>query len=147
MEVIRIMEKSLTIPLWLGVSALTHISLEAKPGQTIALVGATGSGKTTTISLLSRFYNIEGGHICVDGVAAVRRPPHYAEGRPHMRRRSGYPRDSQRILAPRPRHRSAGFPALFERGSHDELLTRNGAYAGLYESQFRVFREPDRRLH
>mgnify|MGYP000856268709 CR=1 FL=1 len=51
-----------------GVPVLTDISLEAKPGQTIALVGATGSGKTTIISLLSRFYDIEEGHIYVDGV-------------------------------------------------------------------------------
>ncbi len=51
-----------------GMPVLTDISLEAKPGQTIALVGATGSGKTTIISLLSRFYDIEEGHIYVDGV-------------------------------------------------------------------------------
>ena len=51
-----------------GMPVLTDISLEAKPGQTIALVGATGSGKTTIISLLSRFYDIENGHIYVDGV-------------------------------------------------------------------------------
>ena len=51
-----------------GVPVLTDISLEAEPGQTIALVGATGSGKTTIISLLSRFYDIEDGHIYVDGV-------------------------------------------------------------------------------
>ncbi|HOI38583.1 MAG TPA: ABC transporter ATP-binding protein, partial [Bacillota bacterium] len=51
-----------------GVPVLADISLEAKPGQTIALVGATGSGKTTIISLLSRFYDIEEGHIFVDGV-------------------------------------------------------------------------------
>lgn len=68
MELIRIMEKPLTIPLWPGVPALTRISLEAKPVQTIALVGATGSEKTTTISLLSRFYDIADGHIQVDGV-------------------------------------------------------------------------------
>jgi len=51
-----------------GMPVLTDISLEAKPGQTIALVGATGSGKTTIISLLSRFYDIEDGQIYVDGV-------------------------------------------------------------------------------
>ncbi len=51
-----------------GMPVLTDISLEARPGQTIALVGATGSGKMTIISLLSRFYDIENGYIYADGV-------------------------------------------------------------------------------
>ncbi|MEX1018983.1 MAG: ATP-binding cassette domain-containing protein, partial [Litorilinea sp.] len=41
--------------------------LEAQPGQTIALVGPTGAGKTTVINLLSRFYDVTGGAIRVDG--------------------------------------------------------------------------------
>ena len=40
----------------------------AKPGQTIALVGHTGSGKTTIISILNRLYDIQKGRICIDGV-------------------------------------------------------------------------------
>ena len=43
------------------------MSLEAKPGQTIALVGPTGAGKTTIINLLTRFYEIQGGRITIDG--------------------------------------------------------------------------------
>ncbi len=43
------------------------MSLEAKPGQTIALVGPTGAGKTTIINLLSRFYEIQDGCIEIDG--------------------------------------------------------------------------------
>jgi ATP-binding cassette subfamily B protein/subfamily B ATP-binding cassette protein MsbA len=46
---------------------LKGISLEAKPGQTIALVGPTGAGKSTTINLLTRFYEIDGGDIRIDG--------------------------------------------------------------------------------
>jgi ATP-binding cassette subfamily B protein len=46
---------------------LTDVSLEAKPGQTIALVGPTGAGKTTIISLLSRFYDVTEGSITIDG--------------------------------------------------------------------------------
>jgi ATP-binding cassette subfamily B multidrug efflux pump len=46
---------------------LTDVSLEAKPGQTIALVGPTGAGKTTIINLLSRFYDVDGGSITIDG--------------------------------------------------------------------------------
>lgn len=46
---------------------LIDVSLEALSGQTIALVGPTGAGKTTIISLLSRFYDINEGTICIDG--------------------------------------------------------------------------------
>ena len=44
------------------------VSLEALPGQTIAIVGPTGAGKTTLVNLLMRFYEIDGGHITLDGV-------------------------------------------------------------------------------
>ncbi|MBQ6036553.1 MAG: ABC transporter ATP-binding protein [Lachnospiraceae bacterium] len=43
------------------------LSFEAKPGETVAIVGPTGAGKTTIISLLMRFYDIGSGHIRVDG--------------------------------------------------------------------------------
>jgi ATP-binding cassette subfamily B multidrug efflux pump len=46
---------------------LKNISFHAKPGQTIAFVGATGAGKTSIINLLSRFYDIQEGSILVDG--------------------------------------------------------------------------------
>ncbi len=46
---------------------LIDVSLEAKAGQTVALVGPTGAGKTTIINLLSRFYDVTGGTIRVDG--------------------------------------------------------------------------------
>jgi ATP-binding cassette subfamily B protein len=46
---------------------LKGISFEAKPGETVALVGHTGAGKTTIIHLLSRFYDCDGGNITVDG--------------------------------------------------------------------------------
>ncbi len=49
-----------------GKPVLTDISLEAAPGQTIALVGPTGAGKTTMISLLSRFYDVDAGAITID---------------------------------------------------------------------------------
>lgn len=50
------------------VPVLRHVSLHAEPGQTIALVGPTGAGKTTIINLLSRFYDIDDGRILIDGV-------------------------------------------------------------------------------
>ena len=50
-----------------GVPVIKDMSLTARPGQTIALVGPTGAGKTTMVNLLTRFYDIDGGTIAVDG--------------------------------------------------------------------------------
>ena len=47
-------------------TVLHHLSLEAKPGQTVAIVGHTGAGKTTIINLLMRFYDAQQGLILVD---------------------------------------------------------------------------------
>ena len=47
---------------------LKNVSFEAKPGQTIALVGPTGAGKTTVVNLLMRFYDIDSGDIFIDGI-------------------------------------------------------------------------------
>lgn len=47
---------------------IQDMSLEAKAGESIALVGPTGAGKTTIINLLTRFYEINSGSICIDGV-------------------------------------------------------------------------------
>jgi len=47
---------------------LKQVSLHARPGQTIALVGPTGAGKTTIVNLLTRFYDIDAGRILIDGV-------------------------------------------------------------------------------
>ncbi len=49
-----------------GTPVLNHVSLEALPGQTVALLGATGSGKTTIINLLPRFYDPTEGRILID---------------------------------------------------------------------------------
>jgi ATP-binding cassette subfamily B protein len=51
-----------------GTPVLREVSLHARPGERIALVGPTGAGKTTLVNLLSRFYDLEEGSIRVDGV-------------------------------------------------------------------------------
>ena len=50
-----------------GEPVLDQVNFEARPGQTVALLGATGSGKTTIINLLPRFYDPTEGHITIDG--------------------------------------------------------------------------------
>lgn len=51
-----------------GKKVLSDFNLEVKAGQKVALVGATGSGKTTVVNLLMRFYDIDSGSIKIDGV-------------------------------------------------------------------------------
>lgn len=51
-----------------GIKRLNHVSFQAKQGETYAIVGPTGAGKTTIINLLSRFYNLDSGEILIDGV-------------------------------------------------------------------------------
>ena len=46
---------------------LTHVSVEVKPGETLAVMGRTGSGKTTLVNLLCRLYDVEQGRITYDG--------------------------------------------------------------------------------
>jgi ATP-binding cassette, subfamily B, multidrug efflux pump len=47
---------------------ITDLSLTVEPGQTVAIVGPTGAGKTTLVNLLMRFYELDGGSITLDGV-------------------------------------------------------------------------------
>jgi len=51
-----------------GEKVLQELSFVAEPGQTIAIVGATGAGKTTVINLIPRFYDVTGGAVRIDGV-------------------------------------------------------------------------------
>jgi ATP-binding cassette, subfamily B, multidrug efflux pump len=50
-----------------GTPVIKDMTLEAKPGETIALVGPTGAGKTTIVNLLNRFYEVDRGRISIDG--------------------------------------------------------------------------------
>src|SRR5256885_7942304 len=51
-----------------GKASLTEVGFEAQPGQTIAIVGPTGSGKTTLVNLIPRFYDVSSGRVFVDGM-------------------------------------------------------------------------------
>ena len=50
-----------------GVPVLSHVNLHIDPGQTLAVVGSTGGGKTTLCHLIPRFYDVTEGSVCVDG--------------------------------------------------------------------------------
>lgn len=58
-------------------NALHDITFTAQPGQVVALMGATGSGKSSLVSLLPRFYDYTGGRILLDGVELKEYPRHY----------------------------------------------------------------------
>lgn len=51
--------------------AIKGISFKAQPGETIAIIGGTGSGKSTLINLIPRFYDIDSGEVLVDGVSVA----------------------------------------------------------------------------
>ena len=51
---------------------LKNVSVTAEKGQTVAIVGPTGAGKTTIINLLMRFYDHQSGEICIDGIPSIR---------------------------------------------------------------------------
>ena len=51
-----------------GDDVLSHISFTVKPGQFVALVGGTGTGKSSLVNLIPRFYDVTGGQVLVDGM-------------------------------------------------------------------------------
>jgi len=53
---------------------LRDVSFDARPGETIAIMGATGSGKTSIVNLIGRFYDVRSGSVKVDGVDVRRQP-------------------------------------------------------------------------
>jgi ABC-type multidrug transport system fused ATPase/permease subunit len=55
-------------PMRPGVSALKNFTLRIRPGETIALVGPSGAGKTTVFQILQRFFDVQAGRVLVDGV-------------------------------------------------------------------------------
>jgi len=90
--------------------ALDGVSLAVRPGETVALVGGSGGGKTTLVNLLPRFYAPEAGRILLDG--------HDLQGLATL---IGVVVEQRRVA---------------ETGKHAELLAREGAYARLGRMQF-----------
>ena len=80
------------------VPALNGISFSARPGEVTAIIGSTGSGKSTLISLIPRFYDVDSGSILIDGVDVRRHGPGGAapEDRPRARRRPSSSRAASR---------------------------------------------------
>ena len=103
------------------INILEHFNLDVKPGESIALVGPTGAGKTTVVNLISRFYNINSGRLLLDGhdIAGVTlhslrsQMGHHAPGQLHLLRHHY----GQHPLWPPGRHR---------RGSHRRGENRPG---------------------
>jgi len=62
-----------------GKPVLEHFTLTVEPGQTIALVGPTGGGKSTIVNLLCRFYEPTGGEILIDGIEYRKRSLHWLQ--------------------------------------------------------------------
>ena len=89
-----------------GEEILKGVSFHVPPGQTVALVGATGAGKSTILNLLLRFYDVTSGRVLVDG-----------ERRPPLR-----PRSAARAL----RHRPAGHVPLHGHDRRERLVLRPG---------------------
>ena len=51
-----------------GIQILKNVSFSVEQGETVAIVGPTGAGKTTIVNLLSRFYNVDSGEVLIDGI-------------------------------------------------------------------------------
>src|SRR5690349_1537195 len=64
---VQLNEIEFTYPDDRALPVLKSVTIEAKPGEIIALVGPSGAGKSTLVSLIPRFYDVSGGSILVDG--------------------------------------------------------------------------------
>ena len=128
-------------------NVLENINLTFNKGETLAIVGATGSGKTTMIDLLTRVYDVTSGEILVDGVnvkdykesdlqdkiavTSQKAMDKLTEGRTSfvIAHRLSTVKNADIILVLKDGD-------IIESGTHEELLDKKGFYAELYNSQF-----------
>ena len=128
-------------------NVLENINLTVNKGETLAIVGATGSGKTTMIDLLTRVYDVTSGEILVDGVnvkdykesdlqdkiavTSQKAMDKLTEGRTSfvIAHRLSTVKNADIILVLKDGD-------VIESGTHEELLDKKGFYAELYNSQF-----------
>ena len=128
-------------------NVLENINLTVNKGETLAIVGATGSGKTTMIDLLTRVYDVTSGEILVDGVnvkdykesdlqdkiavTSQKAMDKLTEGRTSfvIAHRLSTVKNADIILVLKDGD-------IIESGTHEELLDKKGFYAELYNSQF-----------
>ncbi len=126
---------------------IEDLSLRVKSGQRVAIVGRTGSGKTTLINLLMRFYDVNGGQVCVDGtdIRAITRKSlreNYGMVLQETWLKSGTVRENikmgrpdctdEEMLAAAKAARAHGFIKRMEKG-YDTVLGEDGG--GLSEGQ------------
>lgn len=128
-------------------NVLENINLTVNKGETLAIVGATGSGKTTMIDLLTRVYDVTSDEILVDGVnvkdykesdlqdkiavTSQKAMDKLTEGRTSfvIAHRLSTVKNADIILVLKDGD-------VIESGTHEELLDKKGFYAELYNSQF-----------
>ncbi|MBQ1317019.1 MAG: ABC transporter ATP-binding protein, partial [Lachnospiraceae bacterium] len=123
------------------IPVLRDISLHARPGEKIALVGSTGAGKTTVTNLLTRFYGIDSGSITIDGrpiesiplavlrgnIAMVLQDTHLFTGTVRENIRYGRPGASDDDVVAAAKAASAHYFILRLKDGYDTVLTHDGA--------------------
>ena len=136
---------SLEYPLRPGIMALDGVSLEIRPGETVALVGPSGAGKTTMFQLIQRFFDPSGGQVRIDGIDIATADPQAVRARlalvpqdtvifgdtAYENVRYGRPDASEaEIRAACVAAQAAGFIEALPQGYHTYLGERGAAQSG-----------------
>lgn len=128
---------------------LRDINLSIEPGMSIALVGRTGSGKTSTISLLQKFYDVEEGDIRVDGISLKELAPQALRPRIGVVQQDGFVFSGSiysniSMFDPKITRERAQWAA--EQAQCHEILRRHGGLDGLVQERGSNFSAGERQL-